>query len=396
MSIQIKVKKLNLHNAIQFVFVAAGSGDDSAIHTHFLFCWRVASETLLVMAQNGKMLLAEAIVEDAEVTVDVADDVKEVSFTVPAWRLVKFLGAAKDEDTITLDHDGSSTRAKQPKGSGRFGSLDPNGPNGWPWWTDTYAAAKSTTKIASNRLADILAYSRNFVSDQEQRSPALCAMECKDGMLSATDSEAVGLVRSPTLANSEMRIHGKDVAAALSALAQCKEEEVTLLEHDRCLFIVRANGSYIGISRWIHQFPMMKNLNFASSATPKCSFTVKTADLTGAMDFLEAFAKKDYGYLHFRFNDGRIVVAMESGSGDPNGEEHTIDCVAHDSMDALAAAGHSEFRLSKKFVRTVASTFGEETIQFRVDVTQKNGYVSFYHDRDDDEYCTVIVWKRKD
>lgn len=379
---KIKVAKGDLESAIQVATIGVGGGEDDNLSTHYLFRNRDGKVELL--ASNGQRLLASAQVVAAEITD--ADD--GAAFTVAGWRLRQWLGAVGDE-VLTLEFKDGIVRASAARGSIRFGSLNPKD---FPFWDDTLKAAKSVAKIPSARLSNVLAYCRNFVSAEENRSPQMAATECRQGTFNATDAVSVSLVTVPGLEDSSMRVHGKDAAAVISFLGLKGSDEVEILEHDRCLFLRRGDGSLLGVSRWMHDFP---NLKLDKNEQDRCWFSVSTEDLTSAMRFLSASAVKGDMNLHFRFDNGKMVLSMTSASGAGDQDEQAIQCIEHENMDLLANEGYTEFVLSKKYVEIIAAQFGQDTLKFGVSWTKRNGYVRFRHERDGDDYLTIVVWARK-
>lgn len=386
---KIKVKKRNLDAALRVATLAIGNGDDSNIAAHYLIRHNLKTGDTSILAQDGKRLLADAPIRECSVETDSDTDFDAI--TVPGWRLRLWLSAienGEEEITLASQPDGTS-KGTAKRGAGKFGSLNPKD---WPYWDSTYADAKKVATISGTHLTNILSYTKSFVSDQETRSPGIVAAECRGGTLSATDSVGVLLVKSPALKDSKLRIHGKDIPTLISFLGIAGDTPIEIWEHDRCIFFKMADGSMIGASRWVHEFPLLSNLDPDPNKPSKGSFRVNTANLLGAMKYLMAFARKDDGDIHFCYKDEKIILSMRSGSGGKEDDTQVLECIEATGMDGLKADGTSEFTLTKRYIESVATAFGEETLLFRVDVTPKNGYVSFFHERDGDNYYTVIVW----
>jgi DNA polymerase III sliding clamp (beta) subunit (PCNA family) len=386
---KIKVKKRNLDAALQVVIIAVGSGDDTDIRTHYLVRYNVETDTTTILSQDGRRLFAEAPILECEVETDVTSGYD--AFTVPGSRLRQWLSAIEngDED-LTLTSGDGVVKATAKRGTGKFGSLNPKD---WPYWDVTYEESKEVARIRGTHLTNIFTYVKNFISDQETRSPGIVATESRDGILNATDSVGVALVCSPDLEKSTLRVHGKDIPSLVSFLG-LQDDEVALREHDRCLFLRRDDGSMVGSTRWIQAFPILGGLEKKPdpSKPSKASFALNRAEVLGAIKYLSAFAKKDDRSLQFKYADGNMTLAMRSGSGSQDDEEQVLACVEHTGMDELKAEGHGVFTLDKEYVEVVANAFEQDAMFFRVEVTKKNGYVCFFHDRDGDSYFTVIVW----
>lgn len=390
---KIKVKKRNLDAALQCTTLAVGGNEDASMTSYYLIRHNLSTGATSMLTQDGKRLVAESPIQECTVETDATGEWD--GFMVPGWRVRLWLGAIDDgEEMLTLERlPDHSIKVSAKRGSGKFGSLN------WkdfPFWDTTRAEAKLVTTMGAAHLTNILSYAKKFVSDQEGRTPGIVAAECVEGVLKATDAVGVISITSPKLKNSTLRIHGKDIPPVLSFLSLVGDGEVDILEHKRMLFIQRTGtGVQIGASRWIHDFPSLGSLVVDESTPSMASFRVNKADLLKAMTYLLAFAKKDDGDISFRFDDPNIILSMRSGSGSADAEEQTLPCIESTNMDVLHADGRTGFKLTKRYIESIATTFTEDTMLFRVDVTKKNGYVSFYHNRDGDSYYTCIVWVKQ-
>ncbi len=387
---KVTVKKRNLDAALQVASLAVGSGEDSDIATHYLIRHDLKTGVTTLLAQDGKRLVAESPILECTVETDATGDGD--GFTVPGWRFRAFLNAVEDgEEAVSLTRQADrSVKAQAKGGSGKWGSLNPKD---WPFWTTTLTDAKVVATISAAHLTNILSYAKKFVSDQESRSPAIVAAECRNGVVNVTDSVGVVLLKSPKLKDSSLRVHGKDITSLISFLGLVGEGDVEIREHNRILFLQRSGTDVrIGASRWIHDFPILGNIDADASKPSMASFRVNTADFLKAMTFLLAFGKKDDGDIYFRFDDPNIILSMRSGSGSTEEEQQVLPCIESTNMADIKSDGNPGFTLTKRYLESVATTFGEETMLFRVDVTKKNGYVSFFHERDGDTYYTAIVW----
>lgn len=379
---KITVKNSALNNAVNTAVIAVGSGDESKIMTHFMVRLVVATGLVELLAQDGQRLTVSAPIVDA-----VASNTDDATmFSVPAWRLKKWLSSLDDPDEeLTLELLDGVVKASSTRGSGKMGSLDPKD---WPFWDQTQASAVESVTVSASRLSGMLSYSRAFVSDMETKSPALCSVQSRDGKLWASDSVGLSEIRSDALGKSNFRIHGKDVSSVLSFLSSIGEADVKLLEHDRCVYFSRPDGAVLGVTKPIHDFPV---LNLPSGAS-KCFFEVKKADFLGAVKFLDAFARKDDLNLHFRFEDDNLILSMRSGSGSAEDDEQTISLVSSRDIEEFDKLQKKEFILSKEYLNIVASMFDQDTVKFQLDWKGKSGWVRFDYERNSDAYCTLVLW----
>jgi hypothetical protein len=218
------------------------------------------------------------------------------------------------------------------------------------------------------------------------------ASECRDGLFHATDSVGVTLVTVPGLAKSKMRVHGKDIPSVQAFLATAKNAEISVLEHERMLFLQRDDGGYLGITRWISEFPALR-LN--RTEDPKCSFTLKAADLMHGMKMLAAFAAMDDQAIHFKVDGEDAVLSVVSASGSGNRSERRVKCVARANTEQLANDGYDGFVLARRYIETIASLLGDKDVVFGINWTKKNGYVRFETEKDGIDYLSVVVWARR-
>jgi DNA polymerase III sliding clamp (beta) subunit (PCNA family) len=384
---KIKATKKELDFALQIASIGVASGDDSDIRTHFLF--RVKDGQVQVVSNNGNRTTASAVITGATVV----DGQEGDSFTAPSWRVRKFVGLVKnDDEEITLSFADGLTKATCKRGTGKWGSLNPKD---FRLTDKTFADAKKVTTAPLARLANILSYNRNFVSEQENKNPNLVATECRDGVFFATDSQGVSLVTSPVFANSSLRIHGKDIPAIITFLSIKGVEEVEVFEHENVMFFRRPDAveGLLGVSRWTQEFP---NLRLDKNEADKCWFSIDVEALKDAMEFLGAFAQKDDSQLRFRFEKDEVVVSMASGAGSDEDDNQVLPLIESEGMENLSAEGYTGFTLMKRFVEIAADThLTDKKIRFGVNWVKKNGYVTLRREQNGDEFFTLIMWHRK-
>lgn len=385
---KIKTTKRALDAAIQIASNGvAGGQDDGDIKTHFLFRWQ--DSKVQVLASNGIRVLASANVVDA--VCEGADD--GASFTAPAWRVRKFLSTVKkDDESVTIQYENALSKWQGPQGSGKMGSLNPKD---FPFWDNTLATAKVIGKVPVARLAAMLNYNRNFVSADESKHSNLVSTMCKDGVLRATDTVGVSIITSPVLADSNLRVHGKDIPNIVAFLAIKGVDEVEVIEHDLCLFLKRSDAleGLLGVSKWSQEIPDMK---IDKDEKDKCWFSVEPEKLKDAMSFLEAFALKDEATLRFRFErPNEVVVSVASGAGSDE-DDLAIPFLESEGMDQFSSAGFQGFMLTKKYVEFLVNThMSHKVLRFGLNWVKRGGYVTFRHEQDGDQYFTLVVWARK-
>lgn len=385
---KITATKKDLVAAYQIVSLGVASGDDGDIHTHVLF--RILDGKLQMLSNNGSRIAASAFVVDAVVTGAADGD----AFTVPAWRLDRFLALMKgDDEEATLDNEGGITKAKCLRGSGKWGSLDPSA---FRYTDKSLEDAKKIGMVNMEGLASTLLYNRAFVADDDKK-PNLVMTECKDGVFWATDGMCISLVENPELAGSTLRIQGKDIGTITPFLSAKGVEEIEVLEHPTVMFFRHPNAveGTVAVGRWLHEFPGMK---INKEEKPLCWFTISASAIKEALEFFSAFAQKDDKQVRFRFEKpGEVIISMASGSGTSEDDDQVIPFIESDNMSAFTDAGYTHFALTKKSVGIVADTFlSEKQVRFDVNwVPKKNGYVTVRLKKNQIDYFTLLLWHRK-
>ena len=381
---KVSASKYNWEQAVQIAFLASGGNEESGIPGYFLI--RFVDGGIELLGCNASRQVAGGPVIGASVVEGKDGD----SFTVPARRFRDLLLLCKDEDEVLIEHDNGVSKATSPFGGSKWGSQDPKN---FPLVDSTIKAAVLVGEVPSVRLVNILNYAKVFTSDQETRNPALVAMECRDGLLSATNSVGVAMITSPLLEKSTLRVHNKDVGVLTAFLSLKGSETVEILEHDFCLIVRRKDGRYCAVGRWMHELPSLK---LKRDDPPKCSFSVPTADLALALKYLDVFCGEKDKHLRCRFKDDDLILRMASASGDSENVEKAVRCDAVDNLSLLSAAGHQEFVLSKGFVEILVKAFeGLPSIPFGINWTTVNGYVTVARQEGEDDYFTTIVWLKK-
>lgn len=387
---KITATKKDLVAALQIASLGVASGEDSDIRTHLLL--RYLNGKLQMLSNNGSRITASAVVVNAKVTGAKDGD----AFTVPSWRFEKFVALVKgDDDEITLDNADGITKATSKRGTGKWASLDPET---FRYTDKTLAESKLIATVNMEGLAKILLYNKNFVSDQENKSPNLVMTECRNGVFWATDSMCISLVENPEFAQSTLRIHGKDIGTITPFLSTKGVDQVEVLEHANVVFFRHPNAveGTVGVGRWVHEFPSMK---IDRDEKPKCWFTVSAESLKEALEFFGAFAQKDDTQVRFRFEKpGEVIVSMASGSGASEDDDQVLPFIESEKMSDFTDAGFNGFSLTKTAVGFLADTFiGEKEKQVRFGVTwvKKNGYVTVRHTKDKNDYFTLLLWHRK-
>lgn len=394
---KFSVSKDDLEAALSVASIGlASSDDDGDISAHYLF--RVKDGRVQILATNKLRLFASATLRNAVVTEGAEGD----AFTVAGKRFTKFLSALGDNDVVSVDHaSGISKITAAPSALAPIKLASLNKAD-FPFWDTTLAEAKVTTKVPSKRLGGALNYARHFCSERETQQAALAATECRSGTFTATDSIAITLVTMQGLGDSQMRVFTKDIQALIGFLMS-HTDVVELAEHDRCLFVNRAEipaedplwQSNVGVTRWAHGIPALK---VNKDEQDKCWFEVSINDLDRTLKILGASSANDDLDVGIRFDGSRIVFSATSGTGSAERETQPVPCQNQENMASLAEGGFPEFFVAKKYIERVADLFRQPTpsnLRFGVSWTKKNGYLRFRNTVDEVDFLTIVAWARK-
>lgn len=388
---KIQVAKQDLENSLEVVSAClAGTGSD--LSAHFLFRRnpkdREKAQVLTYTTRISALCPVTAQVEESDFD----------AFTVEGWRLKKWLGTLPDA-ALTFEFDGAVVEATCPgKGVQKFQSLDPSK---FPYWDKLLTEAEGEILlISAERLHRAIDYSRNFASDNESRTPELCVCEVKEGVLASTNKRTATLVKVQGLKKSAMRVHVKDAPAILSFLSSIKGD-VEVMEHDKCLFLRRADGAVFEESRFDANFPAF---NEPPDVDPHW-WILDTEELRSAIPFLVSGANREDDRLRFTRpgdpNDKErpVIVSMYTATGST--AEQKVTCVKSDSEPDAEPLPDEGFVLAYPNLLKILQFVKSDTIRFGVSRRKKNGYLRFkdtqFADADGkngDEYLTVAAWLR--
>ena len=371
---KIKVSKQDLQAAMQVPDICvAGSGSD--LSAHFLF--RIHDGAVQMLAYNQRVF------GSAPVKCQFDGD-EGAAFTVEGWRLRKWLAGVADAVLTFTKEDGGEVKASAPKSTIRMRSLDPSK---FPFWDKSLGEAKAITTINATRLASALNYGGKFISDKDSTKPEIGQVESLKGCIWATDKKAVTLISVKGLEDSNLRIHSKDISPVTKFLSYADDVEV--LEHDRSLFLRRADGAVLGTSRPLAAFP---KLGVDKDAVDDAEWEVKTADLTAAIKCLSASADKDNTSVVFRYRkaDNMVVLSVTSAAG--GSDEYPIECTYERESAKIPEDG---FELHYPYLETLIEHFKGDTLKFGVTKKDKGGFIRFLHAQEGDSFLTVVVWRNR-
>lgn len=379
----LTVTKNNLENALQTVSPSLSSSSVMPIWGHFVFRVTPSGEgnpKVEVLGTSSRMFSSCPVVAQVDKLTE------KVVFTVEAKRLKEWLSSLEEVE-ISIKYDKGVITVKAPMGVQKFQSLDPAK---FPWWDGVLAQAVKTVTIKPERLQEVLAFARQFVSDDESKRPELCVIEARKGFVYATDQIVAVMVQFPDLAASAIRIHGKDTQGLLSFLAQTKED-VEIFEHERFMALRRSDGAVFGETRFMHGFPA--DMNIGHMDEDPYWWDLSKSEVEAAIPFLSSGAEWDDKQMRFRKGEGDLVtLSMLSTSK----EEVTVSLTAQ-----IGGAGGNISLPDKGFVvsyphlKKILAKSSGDTVRLGLHPRNQSGFVRFFESRNDVLYQSVLVWLRE-
>jgi len=198
----------------------------------------------------------------------------------------------------------------------------------------------------------------------------------------------------PEMADSNLRIHGKDLAQVLAFLSQSGDESIEVREHKKCLFLVRHDGGVMSVGRPIHAFP---ELSLDKEPADPHMWEFRKDDLVSAIKALVASASKEDRRLMFKENGNMVALSMTSTSG----KKSTLQLELQDqSSDKEALPLPKEgFALAYPYLLNLLGQWKSELVRFGMSPQAdketgnvKGGWVRLIEDREEDQYLSLLVW----
>jgi len=370
---KIAVEKADLASALRVAEIGmAGSGTD--LTTHFVF--RIHSGRVEILTTNSRVcalapLTCQFTGEDG------------AAFTIEGKRLTRWLSGVGDVP-VTLEAIGSDVRVQSARSTIDVPSLDASK---FPFWDRLLSESKATITVQPDRLTSALNYAKNFISDLDTTRPEISQVEVLGGSLWATDKKAITVITLAGMEDSNLRLHGKDIPTITKFLGLKETEEVTLLEHDRALYVRRGDGALVGTSRPVASFP---SLNVDKGGKEDAYFILKTEDILAGFQCLSAAADWANTQMKITFNrsTNQVDLKVKTVSGKENG--FAVDCVEAENTSKIPEAG---FWVDYPYIREIIGHFSSDTLKFGMHFIGKSGYIRFVHVNNTDEYLTVLVWR---
>lgn len=383
---KIEVAKPDLEAALQIASIGTQS-TGSDLTTHYVF--RRRQGVVEVYSHNNRLGISMPLMGAKLLT---SASQEGDAFTVEAKRLNKWLAPQADV-VLTLESEKKGiVKATTPQGSVTFSSLDPAQ---FPHWDEMLEHAGKGAVVSAKRLHGAFSHVKLFVSDKDTVTPKLAVTEFRKESLQATDGTALAFVTIPDLKESSLRLHGRDLGSVLSFLGAAGDGNITLREHDRCLFLEREDGGVLSVGRPHHAFP---EVFLDKKPHDPHWWVVKTEDLLRAIKTLEAVISEEDKRMSFNLKDGMFCVTMTSATS--MRDTLRMEAVEQGSLENAELQMPGEgFDVPYPYLLKLLNKTKAETLKFGLNPNrdkktgvQKGGWVRFREERDGDDYVTLLVW----
>lgn len=372
----MEINSTDLENALKVVRATVGSSND--ISSHYVFRSLEGSTSLEVLSNDGRTfsqcVIANTVVESGDI----------VAFTVEARRIHVLLDSVGANQPLTLTYADSVVTVKGSRGKVIFSSLDPTL---FPYWDEVFAGAKSTAKMAADRLHAAFSHAKQFTFTDESKAPNMCVAEFRGGVLYSTDQMSVSVVKVPGMEESNLRVFVKDLPNVLSFLSGAKNGEVEIRESDRASFIIRADGAVFGETVYTHKFPPF-TVDWKDMSDDE-SWEVIQADLLDGVKFLQSGSRLDEPRVKFERKDSNLTLSMTAVSGTPL----SLTIPISDSDSKNSETSLPVFSITDVYLAKMLSGYTGPKVRMGVSKKKKDGgWVRVREERGLDTYLTTIVW----
>jgi len=383
---RFKVARHDLEAALQIVDASmASSGSD--ISAHFVF--RRTGPDKDDKYGIEVLTWVNRIFSSCPVLPVVVEDKgdKDTAFTVEGWRLKQWLQYIPPDSAPEFILADGEVTVRVKRGKQTFQSLDPSI---FPYWDTAHKEATVKATVPADRLAAAFSYAKSFISDRETLSPEICVCEAKGSILYASDKKSAALILVPGMADSSLRVHGRDVAGFITFLGNLGNGNVEVLEHDRMVLLRRCmDGALFGESRFHYAFPFPK---VKMDDTDQHMWALPAADLRQTIGFLVAGAVKDDNSLRLApgENPGEVVVSMNNATGKVTALP--LSGITMTSAPKAPEIPEEGFLLDHFILARVLSPWKAETIRFGLNVVGDKGFVRVVTEQYESKYLTIIPW----
>lgn len=373
-----------LQVALKILANTTASGTD--INSHYTFRILPGGK-VEALSSNGRTFTSLTL--DTESAMLDPVTVPTPFFTVEAKRLHCLLGSLGKKGSVTFKPAGGEVEIITDRGSNQFASLDPAL---FPYWDETFSTAIETATILASRIRSAYQHARNYVYDEDGKSPNICVTEFRNGGLLSTDQMAVSTIKVQGMDQCNLRVHGKDLGPLVQFLGFDPAIDVSIRESDRASFIVRPDGAVFGVTKPTAEFP---KIGVTWDVTDDYTYEVFREEVQGNITFLASGARWDDSTVRLDpASDGKsISMSMSSVAGKPISQRLAVQ--KYQTSDKPLALPEGGFPVSHPYlIRTLEA---HSTNAVKLGVTRRNtgGWIRVRDDRDGDIYITTIAWTKK-
>lgn len=386
----IKTEKSNLTEAIRVVSATTSqasmeqpsfSGDLSSFYV-----FRRKEEVFEVFSYSGPLI--------SKCVIPHTSDGDDVCFAIESKRFNKWVSAISDGE-VTINVDSKVIKAKSVNGTVSFPVTDTNN---FPWWDGILSESKLLCEINPKRLERALDYVKMFISkDEKKRNLCVCEF-LRPGdvsVLHSTNLRGIAMVEIPDMANSEMRLHGKDVPGIRKFLSTCGDDNVAVYEHPSCFFVKTTAGSVIGSMKPSASLPKINIKNPFENSDVWSSFVKE--DFIRAVNILLSSSPDDNKLLDVSIeSESGISLSMPSITGD-----NPIILVGSTNEGFKSPVNfHISYDLLVELIRKVpGDSITMSSKRVPKGGSNQSGYISFKNSfkegESEDVYTSILGWETK-
>jgi hypothetical protein len=385
MKFQVALRDLDA--AMQIVTPALASGSND-LTGHYIFRrYPKDPSKVEILTGSGRVYASAPLVADIQT---------DGSFSVEGKSLRDWLAAMNDDSVMVFEFNPTTKEVTVgPLGDtmkvNYFQSLEPSH---YQWWDEMLKNAVTKVTVNADRFREAFTFAKSFVIDDETNNPNISVLEVRDATLLATTKLTLSMITIPEFAQSNLRLHIRDVAAVLSFANQCKGGDLEVLEHDRSFFFRRADGATFVVGRFTVSFPQLARPKDADDYQWRVPVDVFKRALRAVTN---TASNEDEIRISRPDPTGPILLSFETKS---RGRWATFDVPCLESKQEPNAPILPDYVTIKRAnVKRMLDAVQENEIYLGVNIRGKNGYFRTVEKRGDDsaprkdEFLVMLAWK---
>lgn len=304
-------------------------------------------------------------------------------FTVEARRLITFCNNVDAAEVIIEPSPEDLSRVSVRAGSSSA-SLQSVSTESFPWWDNTYKAAKHKGNVDARVLQKSLEVLGLACGSDETRRADLASVvfrvgkdpvhfpDYQDAQLFATDLVNLAVVTIPGLEACRGKFYGKDISTVRSYL-NLSGHRIRVFETDDTLILKCDDGSYFG-QMYMHmdiKFPGLYVQGYVDNT--KVWWSVASPEIKQAIKILSVSMDEDEHHLiRLQVVDGDLELAVKSMVGDEVTQRIPCAC----AMKGKAKS--PTIFLNYKNLHAMLSLFNNEEVAFGVELMRTRDIVQGY------------------